>query len=34
MAEEAAVPFYEKALTSAVIDAKPVTAQQLGVRCN
>jgi hypothetical protein len=29
MAEEAAVPFYEKALTSAVLEAKPVTAPQL-----
>jgi hypothetical protein len=29
MAEEAAVPFYEKALNSAVIEAKPVTAEQL-----
>jgi len=29
MAEEAAVPFYEKALNSAVLEAKPVTSQQL-----
>jgi len=28
-AEEAAVPFYQKALQSAVMEAKPVTAQQL-----
>ena len=29
MAEDAAVPFYEKALNSAVMEAKPVTAEQL-----
>jgi len=29
MAEEAAIPFYERALTSAVLEAKPVTAEQL-----